>query len=406
MQPPPRVPDGLRPPLRFPFASTAGAEEDRERIRQHRRLTEEARAWLEHDRDLGALYRGARLARAEELFPADSARRAALLTASEREFLRAAICARDAERQAASRSIRRSRVLLTAFSAVVAVALEVGLAAWQQRRDNERQRTDTAARRVAEVADAMRTTDPRTAMLLGVAAWRVAPLPEARRALLGSLAQAEHAIFTDPAAGDGPRRFLADSGRTLLSVEGRTWRTWAVCRARRTGSGRLPAGQVFAAGPDARVLASGDGMRLWDTVTGRWTGDPRPLPFTVADLANGGFLVSEGDDVRLHSVTDGRVLFENRSAGLVTPALSKDGRLVALCPEGKAPQVRDTARHRTLPGPWERARDLCAEDQETSLVFGGPRLADSATLYASSAHVPSRCPADRLRRPARLTCRH
>ncbi|MFI9569575.1 hypothetical protein [Streptomyces rishiriensis] len=298
--------------MRFPFASTAGAEEDRERIRQHRRLTEEARAWLEHDRDLGALYRGARLARAEELFPADSARRAALLTASEREFLRAAICARDAERQAASRSIRRSRVLLTAFSAVVA----------------------------------------------------------------------------------------------LLSVEGRTWRTWAVRRARRTGSGRLPAGQVFAAGPDARVLASGDGMRLWDTVTGRWTGDPRPLPFTVADLANGGFLVSEGDDVRLHSVTDGRVLFENRWAGLVTPALSKDGRLVALCPEGKAPQVRDTARHRTLPGPWERARDLCAEDQETSLVFGGPRLADSATLYASSAHVPSRCPADRLRRPARLTCRH
>ncbi|MEU5636700.1 hypothetical protein ACH47C_37895 [Streptomyces rishiriensis] len=82
----------------------------------------------------------------------------------------------------------------------------------------------------------MRTTDPRTAMLLGVAAWRVAPLPEARRALLGSLAQAEHAIFTDPAAGDGPRRFLADSGRTLLSVEGRTWRTWDVRRARRTGS--------------------------------------------------------------------------------------------------------------------------------------------------------------------------
>ena len=46
-------------------------EQDRERLRHHRRLTEAARAWLEHDRDPGALYRGSRLARAEELFPDD-----------------------------------------------------------------------------------------------------------------------------------------------------------------------------------------------------------------------------------------------------------------------------------------------------------------------------------------------
>ncbi|WP_369029237.1 nSTAND1 domain-containing NTPase [Streptomyces adonidis] len=525
-------------------------EEDRDRIRHHRRLTEAAQAWLEHDRDPGALYRGARLSRAEELFAAEgadesggvegaegpggvegageaggaertggtegaegakgaggrgrpvrrwgwrvrgsapsgargtarpaptgpqwtteltapaggrggsvrrwgwrvrgsapsgargtarpastgpqwiteltaaaggrggsvrrwgwrvrgsapsgargTARPASTgpqwtteLTALERNFLTAALDAREAEHRAETRTTRRSRALVSAFAAILAVSLVIGLAAWHQSRDNERHRTDTAARRVAEVADAMRTTDPHTAMLLGVAAWRVSPLPEARRALLGSLAQAEHAIFTDPAPGNGPARFLADSGRTLLSVDGRTWRTWNVLKSRRTASGRLPAGQVLAAGPDARVLAiaGDDGIRLWDTATGRWTGDPRPLPFTSdADITTGGYLVSDIDDdrVRLRSLTDGSVLYEGRAAGLVTPAVSTDGRLVAVCPADGSPQVWDTVRHRVRPGPWERAKGLCGEEEQTALVFGGADGDRLAALSKSGAKV-------------------
>ncbi|MDW4904784.1 hypothetical protein RB628_05345 [Streptomyces sp. ADMS] len=358
-------------------------EADREFLRHHRRLAEETRLWLEHDRDPGALVRGSRLARAEELFAGERAGEQGRLTPTEREFLAAALAAREAERRAATRTARRSRVLVAALSAVLAVALMGGLAAWHLTVDNERHRTGTAARRVAEVADAMRTTDPRTAMLLGVAAWRIAPLPEARRALLGSLAQSEHAVFTDPAPGDGPARFLADSGRTLLSVDGGTWRTWDVVDARPVASGRLPAGEVVAAGPDARVLAvAGDaGIRLWDTAADRWTGDPRPLPFTsVTDIAAGGYVVSDIDDdrVRLRSVTDGRVLFEERVAGgLMTPAVSADGRLVAVCAGGRFPQVWDIARHRTRPGPWERTAGLCEEAERTALVFGadGRRLA-------------------------------
>ncbi len=272
------------------------------------------------------------------------------------------------------------------------MALMGGLAAWHLSADNARHHTDLAARRVADVADAMRTTDPRTAMLLSVAAWRISPLPEARRALLGSLAQPEHAVFTDPAPGDGPARFLADFGRTLLSVDGRVWRTWSVVDARPIASGRLPAGEVVAAGPDARVLAvAGDtGIRLWDTATGRWTGDPRLLPFTsVTDIAAGAYVVGDIDDdrVRVRSVTDGGVLFEERVAGgLVTPAVSADGRLVAVCPAGGSPRIRDIAHHRTLSGPWERTRGLCDEAAATALVFGagGDRL---AALSASGVTV-------------------
>jgi hypothetical protein len=61
-----------------------------------------------------------------------------------------------------------------------------------------------AAQRVAEVANSMRTTDPRTAMLLGLAAWRFAALPESRAALLAAPAQPERDAFTDPGPGAAP----------------------------------------------------------------------------------------------------------------------------------------------------------------------------------------------------------
>ncbi|WP_189943406.1 nSTAND1 domain-containing NTPase [Streptomyces aurantiogriseus] len=360
-------------------------EEDRDRLRHHRRLTEAARAWVEHDRDPGALWRGGRLVAAQTLF----ARRGEPdgLTTQEKAFLRASTDARETERRAAARTTRRVRLLVAALSGVLALALVVGMVAWQQHIDNERQRTDTAARRVAAVADAMRTTDPRTAQLLGVAAWRISPLPESRRALLGALAQPELDIFTDPAPGDGPKRFLADSGRTLLSIDGRTWRTWDVAAHRRTGSGRLPTGDVVAVGPDARVLAVArdGGIRLWDRRTGRLTDTVRHRPgAALPGIAAAGddFLLTEtdGDRVRVLSVTDGTTILESRSAGPAHMTSSRDGRFVAVCASGGPVQVWDTVRPRTVPGAWERVLDDCG-----TLVFGGgSRL---ATLSADAVHV-------------------
>ncbi|MEU0190988.1 hypothetical protein ABZ250_14155 [Streptomyces afghaniensis] len=350
-------------------------DEDRERLRHHRRLTEAARAWLEHGRDPGALYRVTSLAHAEKLFADDSS-----LTVTERSFLLAAVEAREGERRAAARIARRSRLLFTSLSVVLVVALVAGLAAWQQHRDIERQRADTAARRVAAVADALRTTDPRTAMLLSVAAWDVSPLPESRRALLGALAQPEEDTFTDPTARSGSSsRNLADSGRTLLSVDGRAWRTWDVTTGRRIASGRLPDATVLEAGPDARVLsiAEGNGVRLWDTAAGRWTGALEPENAKVDFGASGrSYLVADSDDgrVRLRSVTDGKVLFETQPGGEGTAAVGADDRLVAVCPAGKAPQVWDTVSHRALPGAWEEARGSCGDSPGT-LVFSGSRLA-------------------------------
>ncbi|NUQ97848.1 MAG: hypothetical protein HOY79_15275, partial [Streptomyces sp.] len=282
----------------------------------------------------------------------------------------------------AARSTRRARAAVGVLSAVLAVALVAGLSAWTQSRDNERRRIDDAARRIAAVAEGLSTTDPRTAQLLGVAAWRVSQLPETRQALLGALGQQELDAFSDPAPGDGPFRALTDSGRTLLSVEGRTWRTWDVARHRRIAEGRLPeAGTAIGASPDGRLLAihglgRGDWVRLWDTAAGRWLGDRLPASSFV-DFGEGTYVVGAVDDVRegmgVHSAMDGKLLFEAEPDTTV-PGVA--GRLVALCTvgDGGAPQVRDVTARRTVHGRWERAGDVCGQER-SQLLLGGGRLA-------------------------------
>ncbi|ULR51753.1 AAA family ATPase [Streptomyces deccanensis] len=361
-------------------------EEDRERLRHHRRLAEATRVWLEHDRDSGALYRGTRLARAEELFADDDG----MLTATERAFLTAGLDGREAEFRAAARAARRSRALLATLSAVLAVALVAGLAAWSEHHDNQRRRTDAAARRVAEVAESLRTTDPRTAQLLGVAAWRVAESPETRRALLGALAQPETDVFTDPTPGSEPARFLTRSGRRLLSTDGDTWRSWDVPTHRPLASGRLPDGMLVGADPDGRLLAivRDDDMRLWDSSTGRWTGPALAIDADVDFGPDGrSYAVSGPDDdlVRLYSTADGSPLSETRVTGLANVAPSTDGRLMALCPTGHAPQVWDTARHRTVPGAWEGGGARC--DDYSTPAFGGPGAAADRFAVASADGV-------------------
>ncbi|MFM9442691.1 hypothetical protein [Streptomyces acidiscabies] len=363
-------------------------EEDRERLRHRSRLAEVARAWHDHGRDPGALYRGAALARAEELFPDHD-----LLTRTEHDFLTAALDARDAEQWAATRATRRHRRLLTALSAVLATALAVAAVAWAQHRYDERQRTAIAARRVADVADALRTTDPRTALLLGVAAWRVSHLPESRRALLGSLTQAEDDAFTDPTPGTTPRRFLLDSGRTLLSVADGHWTAWDVATHTRRRDGALPTGEARAAGGDGRVIALSrpEGVRLWDTRTSRWTGGPKPMPaWTNVRLGRDDALVRDTGDgrVRLRSAADGRVLLQIPSPGPADPVLGADDRTAAVCPAHGTPQVWDTAARRRLPGAWEHTAGLCdpAPEGDTPITLSldhGRLLA----LTATAVHV-------------------
>jgi WD40 repeat protein/transcriptional regulator with XRE-family HTH domain len=379
-------------------------EQDRERLREQRRLDEAARAWEELDRDPGALYRGTRLARAEELFggagsPPGQAEREKHeeheeldddLTRPERAFLTAALAARDAERGAAIRTTRRFRTLTAALSAFLVLALGAGLIAWQENRASEEEHTRTTARRIAAVASGLRAAEPRAAALLGVAAWQIAPLTESRAALLGSLTQPEVDAFTDRQTGTGTRRFLAEDGGTLFSSADGRVRVWDVVRGEQTDGFQLPPGTTLdGVSPDARTLhVSGpDGAELWDVATRRPVAAQLAQDTALTDFAADGrsYLVSSLTDgrgqgfVQRRRTEDGKVLFERAVSGDVSQTgLGADGRLVALCPVGGTLQVWDSVSGERRSGPWE-TQEVCG------IASGSVRFSRDGTRLAMAS---------------------
>ncbi|MFJ5305442.1 hypothetical protein [Streptomyces sp. NPDC088350] len=386
-------------------------EGNRDRLRVHRHLSEAARSWQEHGRDAGSLYRGVRLAVADVLFV--RGRDDDDLTGLERAFLSASRVAHRMERWSAHRARGRVRALLLALSLVTAGALLTGEVAWDAVRSADLERTRAAARHAAALAGAAMATDPRTAALLGVAAWRLAPLPESRAALLGALADPERDVFTAPQQGDGIRDFLTASGRTLLAVGAGRWTTWDVTTHRRTGGGRLPglrgvsgtsgvsnaagasgtsdtsgppdvsATPLVAVAPDGRTLALADdgGRRLWRlrAGAGEFSG-PRAVAGQVVGFgADGGSYVVHGPDstTRLRAVADDRLLFETATADAVVPGAG--ARLAAVCAPGRPLTLWDTVRHRVLPGGWQSTP--VTECSSSALAFDG----DGTRLAAVAA---------------------
>ncbi|MDX2932743.1 hypothetical protein [Streptomyces ipomoeae] len=371
-------------------------EEGRDRLRAQRRLGEAARGWEELERDAGALYRGARLARAEELFAREPD---GDLSAAERAFLTASLAARDTERKAETRTARRTRFLAVGLSVFLVLALVAGLTAWERERVSQEEAAKAAARRLATVADGLRSTDPRTAALLGAAAWRISPLTESRSALLGALAQPERDAFTDPRSGKDIRRFLTDGGRTLISVDGGAVTAWNMADHKLTATYRLPSGtEVVGAGPGSQyldVIGPDGAEKLWDL----------PRAASAAELGGGtldsapdgsAYLTGPPDGpgtVRLHRTDDGKALFSTDvTRTLSTAAVGPGGRLLALCPADGPLQLWDTAHGKRLAGAWEKAdRTVCGTgsgaDNGTRLLRFSANGSRLAAVYGTTVLV-------------------
>ncbi|MFF7472340.1 helix-turn-helix domain-containing protein [Streptomyces sp. NPDC008092] len=357
-------------------------EENRERLRMRRHLTEAARNWQEHGRDSGTLYRGVHLALADALFTRE--RLDGDLTARERAFLSASRVAHRMERWTAARMRSRVRRLVVALTCAMCGALIAGQIAWHERGVAAAERSLAAARRVADLADQDRVTDPRTRTLLSIAAWRLAPLPETRAALVDALADPERDAFTDPDPGGGIHDFLTDSGRTLLGVGGGRWSAWDVATHSRTGSGQLPDLPVTAVSPDGRTLAltgSGDvgGPRLWRlpaAVDGpATTHDPGGHRTAAATIPGVGAYIVKGPDRtgQLRALTDDPVVLERSAADAVI--LSADGRLAVVCAQDQPLTLRDVVRHRTVPGAWQVSSGVDCASASPVLDRTGTRLA-------------------------------
>ncbi|MFF7791787.1 helix-turn-helix domain-containing protein [Streptomyces sp. NPDC007991] len=367
-------------------------EQDRERLRAHRKLTEAARAWEELGRDPGALYRGSRLATAQEHFSSPGCPED--LTGLEKDFLTASTTAREREQRSATRTTRRLRRLRVGWSLMLALACVAGAIAWQQSESEKRERLQAEARRVAALAESLRATDPVTAMRLSIASWTLADLPESRSALMSAAVQREEDAFTDPETDPAVVRYLSGDGRTLVSAGAKQAVVWDVRGHRRIASLPGLSGNLAQAGvmtPDLRklTLVDDDGrVRIWDMRAGRMEGRRLPADDGAEISPSGRTLVlyrTLGPQAvfQLRDMRTRRVLLEHRTDSVlptIRPGerfhvpdwtltrlhqqrrvntypfpeaqVSADDRLMALCMPGTRLQIWDIPRRRKVPAEW------------------------------------------------------
>ncbi|MGW0591417.1 protein kinase domain-containing protein [Streptosporangium sp. NPDC002607] len=292
---------------------------NRDGLAVHRGILTAARRWEAQGHRDGDLFQGSSLENAMRW--AATGRRNITLSPVERDFL-------EAGAALTRRRARRGRVLSGTLAVLLVVALVAGVLAVQQSRVADArsaviasQRDQATAARLAATADALRIAEPVRAMLLSVAAWRLAPVTEARASLAGSLTQRETAAFHDPAAGIHTLRALSADGRTLVSASDGEARFWDVRTGRRIG-GLTGIGddlRVIALSPSGRLLVviSGVKLKVWNVATGKPTGavlavQPRNAGGDVGAFfgrSDDWIMVTQGEGLTVWNHLDGRKLY-------------------------------------------------------------------------------------------------
>ncbi|WP_327084971.1 serine/threonine-protein kinase [Nonomuraea sp. NBC_01738] len=276
-------------------------EAERPGLAIHHQLAASARRWETGGRRDADLHHGSQLEAALQW--AATGRRHLTLTSQEKAFL-------DGGASLARRQSRRRRVLTGALVVLLVVAAGALVFADQQRRTVQEQqaaaitqRDKAAARAVAARAEALRGSDPRTALRLSVAAWRIAPVSEAKAALLGALGQRERSLF-QAAGANGLVRALSQDGRTALTAERNTVRAYDVESGAKRAEFAVPGKAVaaVAGSADGRVVlvVDEDGvLSLWDPAAGRRTTSFRTGESTsvVAFAGTGDRYVLVGSDL-------------------------------------------------------------------------------------------------------------
>ncbi|WP_405695002.1 helix-turn-helix domain-containing protein [Streptomyces sp. NBC_01185] len=334
-------------------------ETDRERLRVHRRLTEAARAWEDLGRDPGALYRGSRLATAQEHF--SNSGHSENLTGLEHDFLTAGLSAREQEERAAARTTRRLRTLSATLSVFLVLALTAGLIAWNQSQisDRQRQAADTArqvalSRQLAAQSASLRGTNSDLASLLAIQAYRASPTSQAVESL------------TIAATLPLQRRLTAHPGSAVIGV------TFS------------PDGHTLATIGDnsTRQLGSSNAVRLWDTSTGRLRQSLPPSTGSVKSVAfnpDGQTLATSGGEhgVQLWDAGTGSLRrdFGARTFGTVSVVYSPDGHTLATARADNTVQLWDA-------GTGSLRRDFGARTFGTVSVVYSP---DGHTLATARA---------------------
>ncbi|MFC0433974.1 BTAD domain-containing putative transcriptional regulator [Kutzneria buriramensis] len=310
--------------------------DNREGLRLHQQLAQDARSWQRDGRDDSGLYRGAKLAIALNWSPDDGT-----LAPIERELLDASREREASEQQAAVRRTRRLRQLVAALTALLLVAVGSMVFAFAERNIALQERAEALSRQVALRANSMQAADPALAAQLSLVAYRIALTAEARSSLLttsGGPATTRLLGHTDGVTA------LSYGGNLLASAsKDKSVRLWDATTRTAVATVPVPtAAYGVALSRDGKQLAVGvaDGsVILWDVSN---PGSPRQLAvgkghtdsvFALAFSPDGKQLASASGDktVRLWQVDGLRP--ETTLAGhqktVTSIAFSPDGKLVA-----------------------------------------------------------------------------
>lgn len=269
-----------------------------------------AQLWIDAERDPDSLIPVSRLALVQDWFD-DGGRHVALLTESEREFVRASqdhfASLLEQERRTSERLRRQSRVALLLTAGTTALALIAGFLFLQGRgfqQQAEAARNEAQSRQVATAARSIRAQDPNLEAQMALIAADISDTQEGRSALL------------DAAALDAPTRWVG-APTSVLAVSPDEQMV-----ARANGSGQV-------------TLWRGDELATTPGMT--FTADPAGNPFYAVSLGRAGghslLAVGGGGARSLWDVTAEPALLANLQQGESTTyaaAFSPDGTLLAL----------------------------------------------------------------------------
>jgi len=351
-------------------------DEDREGLVIHRRLTDDAREWLELARDPSALYRGARLQAAVDW----AGEHTADLNSLERQFLEASRAAEETELDATRRRNRRLRILALGLAVVALAALAATAFAVVAREQANDQRKTAESRTLATEALANLDTRVDLALLLSLEAYRKKPTFEARNAALAAFKRTSrllallsgrdaNAVAFHPTNGtlavaglggvdlwDVRKRqrigqILDDvaaqavsyspSG-TMLAVQGQAelilWdvRQKQVIKARQRPKGGLSDGIDFSRNGTMIASVEGNGNQIarWQVPSLRPIGKPLPGPNDPFGLSSIRF--SPTDDVLAAASSEKLVLWDHLTRGQPrSQTLGRGGaETIAFSPDG------------------------------------------------------------------------